>query len=136
MATDISRFLNSPQLAAAKVEPRGSGWRAAARQQSSPLATLIAPLVVRLMLGPKPELGGAQTPAFAGWAGRKRTGWRASRRPPAAKPNWPTSHQRAPTPGCAARPPPGCAAPDQPASRETGWPSRTGSSLTATGGAP
>jgi hypothetical protein len=64
MAIDISQFLNSPQLAAAKVEPRGTMWRAASRQSSSPLAILIAPLVARLMMGPKPELGGAQTPAF------------------------------------------------------------------------
>jgi hypothetical protein len=64
MAIDISQFLNSPQLAAAKVERRGTSWRLASRQYSSPLAHLIAPLVVRLMLGPKPELGGAQTPAF------------------------------------------------------------------------
>jgi hypothetical protein len=64
MAIDISQFLNSPQLAAAKVEPRGTYWRATSRQSFSPLARLIAPLVARLMLGPKPELGGAQTPVF------------------------------------------------------------------------
>jgi hypothetical protein len=64
VAIDISQFMNSPQLAATKVERRGFGWRAASRQSYSPLAMLIAPLVVRLMLGPKPELGGAQTPAF------------------------------------------------------------------------
>jgi hypothetical protein len=64
MAIDISQFLNSPQLAAAKVEPRGTYWRATSRQSFSPLARLIAPLVARLMLGPKPELGGAQTPTF------------------------------------------------------------------------
>ena len=64
MAIDISQFLNSPHLAAAKVEPRGTSWRAASRQSVSPLAVLIAPLVARLMMGPKPELGGAQTPTF------------------------------------------------------------------------
>jgi hypothetical protein len=64
MPVDISQFLNSPQLAAAKVEPRGFSWRAASRQSYSPLAMLIAPLVARLMMGPKPELGGAQTPVF------------------------------------------------------------------------
>jgi hypothetical protein len=64
MAIDISQFLNSPPLAAAKVEPRGTHWRAASRQYLSPLAMLIAPLVARVLLGPKPELGGAQTPVF------------------------------------------------------------------------
>jgi len=64
MAIDISRFLNSPQLAAAKVERRGFSWRAVSRQSFSPLAMLIAPLVARVMMGPKPELGGAQTPVF------------------------------------------------------------------------
>ena len=64
MAIDISQFLNSPQLAAAKVEPRGTYWRATSRQSFSPLARLIAPWVARVMLGPKPELGGAQTPVF------------------------------------------------------------------------
>ena len=64
MAIDISQFLNSPQLAAAKVEPRGTYWRATSRQSFSPLARLIAPLVARVMLGPKPVLGGAQTPVF------------------------------------------------------------------------
>ena len=65
MAIDVSQFLNSPEIAAAKVEPRGTGWRAASRQSFSPLASLIAPLVARVMMGPKPELGGAQTPQFA-----------------------------------------------------------------------
>jgi hypothetical protein len=64
MAIDISQFLNSPQLAAAKVERQGFSWRAASRQSFGLLGILIAPLVVRLLMGPKPEFGGAQTPVF------------------------------------------------------------------------
>jgi len=64
MAIDISQFLKSPEIAAAKVEPRGTMWRATSRQSVSPLAMMIAPLVARVMMGPKPELGGAQTPTF------------------------------------------------------------------------
>jgi hypothetical protein len=65
MAIDISQFLNSPAIATAKVEPHGTMWRATSRQSSSPLATMIAPLMARVMMGPKPELGGAQTPTFS-----------------------------------------------------------------------
>jgi hypothetical protein len=65
MGIDISQFLNSPEIAAAKVEPRGTVWRATSRQSISPLAVMIAPLVARVMMGPRPELGGAQTPTFS-----------------------------------------------------------------------
>jgi hypothetical protein len=64
MAIDVSKVLGSPQLAAARVTRRGSAWRNVSRQQYSPLAMLIAPLVAKTMLGPKPPLGGAQTPEF------------------------------------------------------------------------
>ncbi len=64
MAIDVSKVLGSPQLAAGRVMRRGSEWRNVSRQQFNPLAMLIAPLVARIMLGPKPPLGGAQTPEF------------------------------------------------------------------------
>jgi hypothetical protein len=64
MAIDVSQYLNSPALAAAKVERRGFAWRAARRQAYPGIGLLIAPLVIRLLVGPKPELGGAQTPVF------------------------------------------------------------------------
>jgi hypothetical protein len=64
MAIDVSQILGSPQLAATRVTPRGQGWRQVSRQSFNPLAVLVAPLVARIMMGPKPELGGAQTPQF------------------------------------------------------------------------
>jgi hypothetical protein len=64
MAIDVSQILGSPQLAATRVTPRGLGWRQVSRQSFSLLAVLIGPLVARVLMGPKPELGGAQTPQF------------------------------------------------------------------------
>jgi len=64
MAIDVSQILGSPQLAATRVTPRGQAWRQVSRQSFSPLALLVAPLVARVMMGPKPELGGAETPQF------------------------------------------------------------------------
>jgi hypothetical protein len=64
MAIDVSQVLGSPQIAAARVTPRGSAWRQVSRQSFSPLAFVVAPLVAKFVLGPKPPLGGAQTPRF------------------------------------------------------------------------
>jgi hypothetical protein len=64
MAIDVSQILGSAQLAATRVTPRGQAWRQMSRQSFSPLAFAVAPLVARIMMGPKPELGGAQTPQF------------------------------------------------------------------------
>jgi hypothetical protein len=64
MAIDVSQILGSPQLAATRVTPRGTAWRQVSRQSFNPLALLVAPLVARIMMGPRPELGGAQTPQF------------------------------------------------------------------------
>jgi len=64
MAIDVSRVLDTPQLAAARVTPRGRYWRQISRGNFNPLAALVGPLTARIMLGPKPELGGAQTPEF------------------------------------------------------------------------
>ena len=67
MALDASRVLGSPQLAAAKVWPRGQAWRNAARVNYSADAVLLAPLVAWMMFGPRPDRAPAQTPPF-GWA--------------------------------------------------------------------
>jgi hypothetical protein len=64
MAIDVSRVLDTPQLAAARVTPRGRYWRQVSRGSYNPLAALVLPLTARIVLGPKPELGGAQTPEF------------------------------------------------------------------------
>jgi hypothetical protein len=64
MAIDVSRVLDTPQLAAARVTPRGRYWRQVSRGNFNPMAALVGPLAARIMLGPKPELGGAQTPEF------------------------------------------------------------------------
>jgi hypothetical protein len=64
MAIDVSRVLDTPQLAAARVTPRGRYWRQVSRGNFNPLAALVGPLAARIVLGPKPELGGAQTPEF------------------------------------------------------------------------
>jgi hypothetical protein len=64
MAIDVSRVLNAPQLAAARVMPRGKYWRQVSRGSYGLLGALVLPLAARMMLGPKPELGGAQTPKF------------------------------------------------------------------------
>jgi hypothetical protein len=66
MALDASRVLGSPQLAAAKVWPRGQAWRNAARVNYSADAVLLAPLVAWMMFGPRPDRAPAQTPRF-GW---------------------------------------------------------------------
>jgi hypothetical protein len=66
MALDASRVLGSPQLAAAKVWPRGQAWRNAARVNYSADAVLLAPLVAWMMFGPRPDRAPAQTPQF-GW---------------------------------------------------------------------
>jgi len=64
MAIDVSRVLGTPQLAAARVTPRGRYWRQFSRGSYNLLGALVLPLAARIMLGPKPELGGAQTPQF------------------------------------------------------------------------
>lgn len=64
MALDASRVLGSPQLAAAKVWPRGQAWLTAARVNYSADAVLLAPLVARMMFGPRPDRSPAQTPRF------------------------------------------------------------------------
>jgi hypothetical protein len=64
VALDASRVLGSPQLAAAKVWPRGQAWRAAVRVNYSADAVLLAPLVAWLMFGPRPDSSPAQTPRF------------------------------------------------------------------------
>ncbi len=66
MALDASRVLGSPQLAAAKVWPRGQAWRNASRVNYSAEAVMLAPLVARIMFGPRPDSAPAQTPRF-GW---------------------------------------------------------------------
>jgi hypothetical protein len=64
MALDASRVLGSPQLAAAKVWPRGQAWLTAARVNYSADAVLLAPLVAWMMFGPRPDRAPAQTPRF------------------------------------------------------------------------
>jgi hypothetical protein len=66
MAVDASRVLGSPQLAATKVWHRGAAWRNTARTNYSVLAVLLAPLVARMMYGPRPDPAPAQTPGFGG----------------------------------------------------------------------
>ena len=64
MAVDVSQELGSPQLAATSVCPRGAAWRRTSRQAYSPLAMLVAPLVIRVMFGRRPDPDPAQTPQF------------------------------------------------------------------------
>ena len=64
MAVDVSQELGSPQLAATSVCPRGAAWRRASRQNFSPLAVVLAPLVVKMMFGRRPSTDLAQTPKF------------------------------------------------------------------------
>jgi len=64
MALDASRVLGSPQLAAAKVWPRGQAWRNTVRMNYSVDAMMLAPLVARIMFGPRPDSSPAQTPRF------------------------------------------------------------------------
>ncbi len=66
MALDASRVLGSPQVAAAKVWPRGQAWRNASRVNYSTEAMLLAPLVAWIMFGRRPDRAPAQTPPF-GW---------------------------------------------------------------------
>jgi hypothetical protein len=65
MAIDASQVLDSPQLAAASVWPRGRSWRQHNRQYI-PLAMIVAPLTTRIMMGPRPDPAPAQTPPFGG----------------------------------------------------------------------
>ena len=64
MPLDVSQVLGSPQLAAAKVWPRGQAWRNASRVNYSTEAILLAPLVAWMLFGPRPDLDPAQTPRF------------------------------------------------------------------------
>jgi hypothetical protein len=66
MGLDASRVLGSPQLAAAKVWPRGQAWRSAVRVNYSADAIVLAPLIAWIMYGARPDSSPAQTPRF-GW---------------------------------------------------------------------
>jgi hypothetical protein len=68
MALDASLVLGSPQLAATKVWHRGTAWRITARVNYSANAVLLAPLVARMMYGPRPDASPAQTPRLGGIA--------------------------------------------------------------------
>jgi hypothetical protein len=68
MDVDASGVLGSPQLAAAKVSPRGTAWRNAVRVKYSADAILLAPLVAWMLYGPRPDRSPAQTPRFGGVA--------------------------------------------------------------------